>query len=188
MSPREQRLIVITLAVALPGLLYILGSLWSQGVDETAVSSAGEARFSSLLEKIENLERQKARNAQLRESMGGVEGGFAGELEISAAVAELEKAAGQSGVQIKGNSQSVNRRARPYPSLEIKVSAECEFPALIKFLEQLKKTGIVIQPQSIKAGLKNPNEPILDVQFTMATYLIGKQSPRADAGGGGAGS
>ncbi|MFB3788166.1 MAG: hypothetical protein ACE15F_17535 [bacterium] len=175
-SERERRLLLITVLVAVPGILYILWSFWSQPVDSSSeFSAATTERFEDLFAKIRNVESQKSRNRVLGTKLGNPAGSFIKDSEVSKFMAEIEQIAGRSGLQIKNWSPSLNKRAKPIPTLELKVSIACQFDKLITFLRELRGSKYYCQPTSLKAGLKDPNQPELDVSLTLTTYLIESQ-------------
>ncbi|HQH72943.1 MAG TPA: type 4a pilus biogenesis protein PilO [bacterium] len=174
-SEREKRLLIITLAIAVPGILYIAWSFLSQPDSSSGFSEATNERFEDLFAKIRNVESQKNRNRQLGTKLGNPAGTFIKESEVSKFMAEIEQIAGRSGLQIKSWSPSLNKRAKPIPTLELKVSITCPFDRLIAFLRNLRGAKYYSQPTSLKAGLKDPNQPDLDVSLTLTTYLIESQ-------------
>ena len=178
LSPREQKLVIATLIVVLVGVGYI-GLNWvGSSSDDTEVSEATARHFEDLFVKMASVEDQKSRNLWLRKTLGNEKGTFASEKEISRTLAVLEQVAGQSGVQLTGNSQVINQRSKPYPTLEIKLGVNGEFRQFVQFLDLLKKADILVQPVAMKAALKDKNQPRLEVQMTLTTYLIGKVAPK----------
>lgn len=175
-SERERRLLLVTVLVAVPGVLYIAWSLLSQpGEASSEFSAVTTERFEDLFAKIRNVETQKNRNRQLGAKLGNPAGAFIKEIEVSKFMAEIEQVAGRGGIQIKNWSPSINKRAKPIPTLELKLTIECPFDRLIAFLRELRGSKYYCQPTTLKAGLKDPNRPELDVSLTLTTYLIDSQ-------------
>ena len=129
-----------------------------------------------VLKKIENVDQQKTTNLNLKKHMGNNGGVFVSDHELGKLFTELEKTAEQSGIKLKGTSQNTNTKAKPFPSVDLRLNMECQYPQLIQFLTNLKTAGIMLQPSSMKIQLKDPNQPNLDVQMTVTTYLL-KQPP-----------
>ena len=172
MSERDKRLLLITAGILVVGVIYIGSHLVSAQIEDSTVSEQTEKRLEDLFAKMSNVETQKSRNLLLRKKIGNEQGGFVGEKEISKLLAEIEQISGQSGIRVKGYSPTVNPRSRPFPTVEIKVSIECRFEQLISFFDNLKKSKILIQAGSLKAGLKDQNNPDLEAQVTLTSYLI----------------
>lgn len=172
LSSREQKLVIATTTVAVLFGFYFGAQLFFASDPGTEVSEATAARFQDVLEKIDNVDQQKTTNLNLKKRMGNNNGVFVSENELGKLFAELEKTAGQSGIQLKGTSQNTNTKAKPFPSVELRMNMECQFTQLIQFLTQLKSAGILLQPGSMKVQLKDPNQPNLDVQMTVVTFLL----------------
>lgn len=179
LSKREQNLLLVTAAVAVIGFASIGWGLLSRDTG-SEVSSATAERFEELFAKMGNVDTQKNRNLLLRKKIGNMEGTFAGEKDVSILIAELEKTAQQSGIQIKNWSPSVNSRAKPFAQLDIKITIECKFDQLIKFLDNVRTAKYLLQPTSIKASLKDKNKPELDVAMTLGTYLLDAKPPKTE--------
>lgn len=177
LSSREQKLVIATVVVAIVGGLYIGGAMLFSSDSSTEVSDATASRFQDVLEKIDNIDQQKSTNSNLKKRLGNTNATFPSGEEI---INELYQIAGQSGVQLKGTSQNTNTKAKPFPSVDIRITLECQYPQLIQFFAKLKSAGILLQPSSMKIQLKDPNQPNLDVQMTVTTYLL-KQPPKTGA-------
>ncbi len=180
LSSREQKLFIATAAAAIIGGLYIGGSLLLSSGPGTEVSEATASRFEDVLQKIDSIDQQKTNNGNLKKRLGNESGKFVDENGVSKITSQLYQTAGQSGVQLKVVSPNINQRAKPYPSVDVRMSFECQFNQLIQFLTHLKKADIILQPQSMKMQLQDPNQPKLDVQMTVTTYLL-KQPPQQGA-------
>ncbi|MGC9327337.1 MAG: type 4a pilus biogenesis protein PilO, partial [Candidatus Hinthialibacter sp.] len=125
-----------------------------------------------LFVKIKNVETQKSRNQLLRQKLGSMDGEFIGENEVLALVAELEQTAGSSGVQIKNWDPNINKRAKPFAQLDLKISLECQFEQLIQFLNAVRRAKYICQPTALRVKLKDQKQPNLDVSLTLSTYLL----------------
>lgn len=179
LSSREQKLVVATAVVAVVCGLYIgIQTLLSTDTG-TEISDAAASQFHDVLEKIDNIDKQKSVNFNLKKRLGNGKGFFVTDKETSRVVSEIEKVAGQSGVQLKGQSPTTNKRAKPFPSVDVRMSMECEFPQLITFFSNLKKAEIVLQPSSLKVQLKDPNQNKLEVQLTVTSYFLNLQPKRS---------
>lgn len=188
MTAREKNLALITAVVAVIGLAYIALNL--AGGDDIDMSDETTGRFETLFDQMAALDSQKQTNQLLRKRLGGLEGRFITETEVGDLYAAIEKVAGQSGVQVNNYSSLVNRRAKPMPALEANLSIECQFMQLIQFIDNLKNADIAMTPTNLRASLKDPNQPNLQVQLTLSTYLMGARlesgSPSTLQIGGGA--
>ncbi|MBI1390851.1 MAG: type 4a pilus biogenesis protein PilO [bacterium] len=171
MSEREKKLALATAVVMVVGLSYIGLKVMSSG-DSVEVSAATAGRFQTLFDQMEDVENQKDKNQTLRKSIGNLQGKFISEKDISELYAEIEQLAGRSGVQVKNISNVTNRRAKPMPRLEANLSMECQFQQLIQFLDNLKTSKLMLQPLDVRAQLKDPNQPNLQIQLTLVTYLM----------------
>lgn len=176
LSSREQKLTIATAVVAVVCGLYIGGVMLLSSDAGTEVSEATASRFQDVLEKIDSIEEQKSTNKNLKKRLGNNNANFSSG-DMGEIFNELYQIAGQSGVQLKGTSQNTNMKAKPFPSVDIRIALECPYQQLIQFLAKLKSAGIILQPSSMKIQLKDPNQPKLDVQMTVTTYLI-KQPPK----------
>ncbi len=171
-SEREQRLLKIT---AILGALFILFMGWNLLFNQTgdaALSEDTAVHFEDLFAQMQNIETQKVRNHMLRKKLGNKEGHFASEKEIIQLIAEIEKVAGSSGVKMKNWDPNTNKRAKPLPRLDIRVTLECKFEQLIKFLDNIRNAKYICQPTSLRTKLKDPKKPDLDVTMTLTTYLL----------------
>lgn len=175
LSDRDKRLLLITLVVFVIGIGYIGLTLLSRRVETAPVSEATSRRFEDLFAKMSNVEALKSRNAILRKKIGNEEGAFVNVKEVSKLIDTLVQLGGQSGVRIKGYNPTINERSRPFASLELKVSLEGPFEQVISFLDNVRKAKYILLPTNIKAGLKDANNPDLEVQVTLLTYLMGVQ-------------
>jgi len=171
-SEREKQLGLITAVVAVVGVIYFGWHLLTAETANSEVSSATAERFEELFVKMNNVDAQKNRNLLLRKKIGSMEGTFGGQKEVSNLIAEIEKVAGSSGVQIKNWSPNINTRSKPLASLEVKITLQCRFEQLITFLNNLRTAKYLFQPTAIKASLKDKNKPELDVAMTVVSYLI----------------
>ncbi|MDP8245547.1 MAG: GspMb/PilO family protein [Candidatus Hinthialibacter antarcticus] len=170
LSKREKRMALITGCIAVIGVAYILMNVMSS--NDMEVSSATADRFDTLFEQMATVEDQKAKNMNWRKKIGNETGRFISEKDVSQLYAEIEKVAGQSGVQVKNYSSTINKRAKPLPQLEANLSLECQYPQLIQLLDNFSKSEILLQPSNLKASLKDANQPNLQVQLKLTTYLL----------------
>lgn len=179
LSSREQKLVIATVVVAIVGGLYIGGVMLLSSDSGTEVSDATASRFQDVLVKIDSIDQQKTTNSNLKKRLGNQKAMFSSG-DMGEIFNELYQIAGQSGVQLKGTSQNTNTKAKPFPNVDVRIALECQYPQLIQFFAKLKAAGILLQPSSMKIQLKDPNQPNLDVQMTVTTYLL-KQPPKTGA-------
>jgi Tfp pilus assembly protein PilO len=179
LSSREQKLVMATVSVAIIGGLYIGGVMLLSSDSSTEVSEAAASRFQDVLEKIDSIDQQKTTNGNLKSRLGYSKANFSSG-DMGEIFNELYQIAGQSGVQLKGTSQNTNMKAKPFPSVDVRIALECPYQQLVQFLAKLKSAGILLQPSSMKVQLKDPNQPMLDVQMTVTTYIL-KQPPKTGA-------
>jgi Tfp pilus assembly protein PilO len=172
LSEREKRLAMITLPVAIVGILLMGWKVMFSQSDQARISQATAERFEELFVKIKNVEAQKSQNRQLRKKLGIEKGEFVSENDVLKMVAEIEQVAGQSGVQIKNWDPNVNKRAKPLAQLDIKITMECQFTQLVSFFTNLRKSKYACQPMELRARLKDPQQPNLEVSMTLTTYLL----------------
>lgn len=170
LSAREKRLTLITVCIAAVGVIYILMNMTSGS--DIEVSAATADRFDALFEQMATVEEQKAINLNWRKKIGNITGRFISEKDVGQLYAEIEKVAGQSGVQVKNYSSTINKRANPLPQLEANLTLECRFDQLIQLLDNFKKSEILLQPSNLRASLKDQNQPNLQVQLKLTTYLL----------------
>lgn len=188
LSAREKRLVLITGVIAVLGVAYILMHVMSN--NEIEVSSATADRFDTLFDQMATVEDQKAKNMTWRKKLGNETGRFISEKDVGQLYAEIEKVAGQSGVQVKNYSSTINKRAKPLPQLEANLSLECRYDQLIQLLDNFKKSAILLEPSNLRASLKDQNQPNLQVQLKLTTYLLNTRfennAPTSLRQGGGA--
>lgn len=171
LSPREQRLFVITLVIVGFGLLYIGYNLFSN-IEDADLSASTQGRFVELFEKIHTVDDQKRRNANLRERLGNTQGEFISETQVGKLFVEIERLAGRHNVNVQNITTRINQRATPMPSLEVDLTMQCQFEQLIAFLDSLRSAQVVVQPASLRTSLSDPNQPNLQVQLKLKTFLI----------------
>lgn len=171
-SEREKRLLLITVAAALLGVLILGWKFVSNQIVDSTVSEATAERFEDLFAKIKNVESQKNANLLLRKKLGNESGEFIGEDEILKLIAEIEQVAGKSGVQMKNWNPTINKRTKPLAQLDVKVNLECQFDQLINFFNNLRSAKYICQPVALRTKLKDANQPNLEVSMTLTTYLV----------------
>lgn len=176
LSAREQRLLRITIFIGVIGVLFIGWKLISSNLSSSDVSVATQDQFKEILADIENVEEQKQRNLLLKNKLGNENAQFIKANEILKFVAELEKVAGQSGMQIKSYSYNENKRTKPVPRLDVRLTIQGQFEKLITFLDNLRQAEILCQPSRLRCSLMDKNRPDLDIQITVSTFLIDASS------------
>ncbi len=175
LSEREQRLAKITAIAAAIGILFMGWGVFFNQADDSALSENTAVHFSELFAQMKDIDTQKVRNNIMRKKLGNKEGNFASENEIIQLIAEIEQVAGRCGVKIKNWDPNTNKRAKPLPRLDIRVSLECQFEQLVKFLDSIRNAKYICQPTSLRSKLKDPQKPDLDVTMTLTTYLLNAQ-------------
>ncbi len=170
LSAREKKLALATGLAAVIGAIYIVMNIMPGS--DIEVSAATADRFDTLFEQMATVEEQKAKNLNWRKRIGNETGRFISEKDVGQLYAEIEKVAGQSGVQVMNYSSTINKRAKPLPQLEANLTLECRFDQLIQLLDNFKKGEILLQPSNLRASLKDPKQPKLQVTLKLTTYLL----------------
>jgi Tfp pilus assembly protein PilO len=172
LTDREKRLVQITLIAAVIGCLLIGYRVISNSLSDTSVSDETANRLETLFVKMNNVDDQKNRNMIIKNNLGNPHGEMVSSSELLKVMTELEELSQRSQVKITTYTPNINTRSKPLAKLEIKLSMECKFEQLIKFLSELKRGKYILQPATIKTSLKDRNKPDLEVQMTVLTYLV----------------
>ncbi len=176
LNEREKKLLMITIVAAVLGFTFIVPKLITQQIESNPVSEVTAERFENLFQHMANIEDQKKKNLQFRKRIGNISGEFINEKDVSKLISEIGEVAQKSNIKIKGYYPSINTRSKPLPKLEMKLPVECRFEHFIRFLDEIRKAEILLQPSSFRVSLKNQNNPQLDVQITVFTYLLDSKS------------
>ncbi len=173
-SERERKLALITalvlvVVVGITGIRQLLSWAGGSGAETLAFETEG---LGELLDTLEDIDGLKAENQRLKKRLGNESMICIEDGEISELLKNIEQVGKQSGVKINNFNPTVRPKGKPMPSVEVQIGFECQFNQLVQFLAQIEKSQIASYVRDMRAGLKNPGQPQLNVTMTIATYLV----------------
>lgn len=172
-SEREKRLAVVTallvvIVVGMTGVRALISWAGGSGAHSLALGAEGLGDLISTLEEIDSL---RARNEQLKRRLGNGNMVCIDYSKVSELLKNVENTARRSGLKISTLDPTHRPKSKPIPSVEVKVTFECVFKQLVRFLAQLEKPDFAIFVRDLRVSQKNEGQPQLTVQMTLVTYL-----------------
>jgi Tfp pilus assembly protein PilO len=172
LNPRERRTVLASLAAAIvmAGYFLILEPMLSKAEQVSSQLSLARQQLKTLLAKEGSPEALKCKT--LTTAVPVLEMPIVPEKQIQLLRDKLTQQAQQAGVQIKNMQFLSATAAGPSASgaLMLKCQGRCQFPSLIKLLEDLKNNPyyVGIEDLSIRADDKNRQD--LEIILTVSTF------------------
>ncbi|MBA4397482.1 MAG: hypothetical protein C0394_08890 [Syntrophus sp. (in: bacteria)] len=172
LNPREKRTVLasLTAAIVIAGYFLIVEPILSKAVQTHSQLRLERQQIKTLLAKEGSPEALKRKT--LTAAAPALEMPVAPEKQIQLLRDKLTQQAQQAGIQIKNMQFLSGTAAGPSASgmLMLKCQGRCQFPSLLKLLEDLKNNPYYVGVEDLSIRADDKNRQDLEMTLTISTF------------------